>query len=187
MVCDHLVAPGSAGLFRAAIIQSGPCQAQVGTASAQQTSLTYATWSGCPDPTAAAACLRALPATKLEKPPWYFHIGENGLSGTVTGTQELPVDPVIAFGSGNPARVPVLIGTNHDEFTLFAATRVSEAQRAPTAAEYPGELAATFGLMPPAIGRRYPLDHYGGSVPLAYSAAVTDGCSPASPTGWPRR
>ena len=27
-VCDHLVAPGSAGLFRAAIIQSGPCQAQ---------------------------------------------------------------------------------------------------------------------------------------------------------------
>ena len=27
-VCDHLVAPGSAGLFRAAIMQSAPCQAQ---------------------------------------------------------------------------------------------------------------------------------------------------------------
>ena len=174
-VCDHLVAPGSAGLFRAAIIQSGPCQAQVGTASAQQTSLTYATWSGCPDPAVAAACLRALPAAKLEKPPWYFHIGDDGLSGPVTGTRELPVDPVIAFGNGNPARVPVLIGTNHDEFTLFAATEYLKHNRAPSAAEYPGELAATFGADAASIGRRYPLDKYGGSVPLAYSAAVTDG------------
>ena len=32
-VCDHLVAPGSAGLFRAAIIQSAPCQAQADLAT----------------------------------------------------------------------------------------------------------------------------------------------------------
>ena len=35
-VCDHLVAPGSAGLFRAAIIQSGPCQAQVALPEAER-------------------------------------------------------------------------------------------------------------------------------------------------------
>ncbi len=34
-VCDHLVAPGSAGLFRAAIIQSAPCQAQAALPAAQ--------------------------------------------------------------------------------------------------------------------------------------------------------
>ena len=35
-VCDHLVAPGSEGLFSAAIIQSGPCQAQYDLPAAEQ-------------------------------------------------------------------------------------------------------------------------------------------------------
>ncbi|EUA06806.1 carboxylesterase family protein [Mycobacterium xenopi 4042] len=64
-VCDHLVAPGSAGLFRAAIVQSGPCQAQADLVSAQRTSLDYAASMGCADPATAAQCLRALPAAKL--------------------------------------------------------------------------------------------------------------------------
>jgi len=38
-VCDHLVAPGSAGLFRAAIIQSAPCQAQADLATGQHRSV----------------------------------------------------------------------------------------------------------------------------------------------------
>ncbi|MFX9552034.1 carboxylesterase family protein, partial [Acinetobacter baumannii] len=41
-VCDHLVAPGSQGLFAAAIIQSGPCQAQVALPVAQTRSIEYA-------------------------------------------------------------------------------------------------------------------------------------------------
>ena len=41
-VCDHLVAPGSAGLFRAAIIQSAPCQAQVALPVAEKASIDYA-------------------------------------------------------------------------------------------------------------------------------------------------
>jgi para-nitrobenzyl esterase len=87
----------------------------------------------------------------------------------------LPVDPVAAFGSGDAARVPVLIGTNHDEFTLFTAIQYLRHERLPTAAEYPGELSDTFGAGGRAVGDHYPLDRYGGSVPLAYSAAVTDG------------
>ena len=41
-VCDHLVAPESAGLFRSAIIQSGPCQAQLALPAAENRSLDYA-------------------------------------------------------------------------------------------------------------------------------------------------
>ena len=67
-VCDHLVAPGSEGLFRAAIIQSGPCQAQYDLPTAQRTSLHYAAEAGCGDPATAAECLRALPADKLRGP-----------------------------------------------------------------------------------------------------------------------
>ncbi|WP_264068547.1 carboxylesterase/lipase family protein [Mycolicibacterium komossense] len=174
-VCDHLVAPESAGLFRAAIIQSGPCQAQAPLATAEQSSLTYARSVGCPDPATAAACLRALPPSALEAPPWYFHIGADGLTGPVTGTSTLPVDPVTAAASGGAARVPVLIGTNHDEFTLFTAIQYLRNGRLPTAAEYPKELSDTFGADGSAVAEHYPLSRYGGSVARAYSAAVTDG------------
>ena len=74
-VCDHLVAPGSAGLFRAAIIHSGPCQAQGTRTEAEKTSLDYAAEAGCGDPMTAAQCLRDLPANKLQKPPYYFRFG----------------------------------------------------------------------------------------------------------------
>ena len=57
-VCDDLVAPGSAGLFRAAILQSGPCGAEADRAAAEQVSLAYAAAAGCADPATAADCLR---------------------------------------------------------------------------------------------------------------------------------
>jgi para-nitrobenzyl esterase len=174
-VCDHLVAPESAGLFRAAIIQSGPCQAQAPLATAEQISLRYARSVGCPDPATAAGCLRGLPASALWAPPWYFHIGTDALTGPVTATPVLPADPVTAISSGKAAPVPVLIGTNHDEFTLFTAIQYLRLGRGPAAAAYPKELSDTFGAEAPAVEKHYPLSGYAGNVAQAYSAAVTDG------------
>ncbi len=173
-VCDHLVAPDSVGLFRAAIIQSAPCQAQADLPTAQRRSLDYAAQLGCADPAAAAQCLRALPVDKLRNPVWYTGIGANKLTGPVTGSAVLPVNPVDAFAGGEATRVPVLIGTTRDEFTLFAALRyLRDGDRFP-ASEYPQLLADAFGGDAVAVGERYPIDRFGG-VPLAYSAAVTDG------------
>ena len=174
-VCDHLVAPGSADLFRSAIIQSGPCQAQLALPEAERISVDYAREAGCGDPVTVAACLRALPASELRKPVWYFRIGENRLSGPVTGTTVLPVDPMAAFATGGGARVPVAIGSNHDEFTLFVALQYLRLKRPYTEAQYPQLLSETFGRDAEAVGARYPLSRFEGSVPLAYSAAVTDG------------
>ncbi|MFS0898871.1 carboxylesterase/lipase family protein [Mycolicibacterium litorale] len=173
-VCDHLVAPGSAGLFDAAIIQSAPCQAQAPLPVAEQRSLEYAAGVGCPDPATAAACLRALPADELRKPVWFVGIGADDLTGPVTGTSALPVDPVRAIADGTAARVPVLIGTNRDEFTLFVALRYLQQGDRYTPDQYPGLLADTFGPAAAQVAARYPIDRY-GSVALAYSAAVTDG------------
>jgi para-nitrobenzyl esterase len=172
-VCDHLVAPDSAGLFRAAIIQSGPCQAQVALPAAEKISLDYAAEVGCGQPESAAQCLRALPADKLRRPVWYYPIGRDQLSGPVTGTTVLPVDPITAFTEKRGARVPVLIGSNRDEFTLFVALQYLRGQGY-TAAEYPDLLKGTFGPNADAVEAHYPLNGY-ASVPLAYSAAVTDG------------
>jgi para-nitrobenzyl esterase len=174
-VCDHLVAPGSKGLFRAAIIQSGPCQAQVALPEAERISEVYARDAGCGDPPTAAACLRALPEQKLRKPVWYGRIGEDTLSGPVHGTTVLPEDPMVVFRDGRAADVPVLIGSNRDEFTLFVALQYLRVGRQYAAGEYPGLLADTFGPDAQTVGSRYPLDRYGGSAALAYSAAVTDG------------
>jgi para-nitrobenzyl esterase len=175
-VCDHLVAPGSAGLFRAAIIQSAPCQAQADLPTGRRHSLDYAASVGCHDPATAAACLRALPASELDRPPWYFFVGDSdALSGPITGTVALPDSPVAAFAAGRAARVPVMIGVNHDEFTMFAALRYLKYGRGLRSAEYPHVLAAIFGPDGAPVLAHYPPDRYGGDVSLAYSAAVTDG------------
>ena len=174
-VCDHLVAPESAGLFRAAILMSGPCQAQLDVAAARQPSLDYAAEVGCPDPALAAACLRALPAAALDQPVYFGRIGDDALSGPVTGTSVLPVDPVTAMAEDEALTVPVLIGTTRDEFTLFMALQYLGENREPGPADYPRLLADTFGPDAPAVEARYPLASYGGNVSSAYSAAVTDG------------
>jgi para-nitrobenzyl esterase len=174
-VCDHLAAPDSAGLFRAAIIQSGPCQAQVDLATAQQISRDYTASVGCADQATAAECLRALPAEELAEPLWYARFGTDWLGGPVTGTRALPVDPGTVFADGAAARVPVLIGTNHDEFTMFVALRYLRTGRELSAADYPGVLADTFGAPDAAaVLEHYPPERYGDSASLAYAAAATD-------------
>lgn len=174
-VCDHMVAPESTGLFRAAIIQSAPCQAQLALPAAERISADYARDAGCGDPATAAACLRGLPTDELRKPVWYDRIGEDTLSGPVYGTTVLPEDPMVAIREGRADDIPVLIGSNHDEFTLFVALQYLQAGRKYAPGEYPGLLADTFGSEAAAVGARYPLDRYDGSAALAYSAAVTDG------------
>ena len=173
-VCDHLVAPGSQGLFDAAIIQSAPCQAQAALPVAQTRSVDYGAEVGCAELESAAACLRALPVGRLQKPLWFYNIGDDELIGPVTGTATLPVDPVTGFAEGRAARVPVMIGTTRDEFTLFVALEYLRKGKSYSASDYPGLLAATFGDDAAAVAEQYPLADF-DSVPLAYSTAVTDG------------
>jgi len=173
-VCDHLVAPGSSGLFRAAIIQSGPCQAQYDLPAAERTSEKYAADAGCADPATVAECLRALPPERLQRPVLYGRIGTEQLSGPVTGTKTLPVDPMTGAAQGRAAKVPLLVGTTADEFALFTALQYIRGREF-DAAHYPELLAQAFGPDAGAVAHLYPPEQFGGSVPLAYSAAVTDG------------
>jgi para-nitrobenzyl esterase len=173
-VCDHLVAPDSEGLFSAAIIQSGPCAAQFDLPTAEKTSERYAAEAGCGDPGTAAACLRALPPQRLARPVFYDRIGTEALSGPVTGTKSLPVDPMTGAAQGRAAEVPVLIGTTADEFNLFTALQFVRG-RPIDAVHYPELLDQAFGHNAAEVAQQYPPDRFGGSVPLAYSAAATDG------------
>lgn len=170
-VCDHLVAPESYGLFRAAILQSGPCQAQAALPAAERISAAFAGKLGCGSPATAATCLRDLPAARLESGPGYARIGTNILTGPVTGTRRLPAAPPAVVGTGMTARVPVLIGSTADEFTIFVATMYLSRGRLPA---YRTLLADTFGADAAAVAARYPPSRYDGVGP-AYAAAVGDG------------
>lgn len=171
-VCDHLIAPESAGLFRGAILQSGPCQAQADLPAAERISIDYAAKAGCADTRGAARCLRDLPAERLIDGPPYVRIGANVLTGPVTGTSRLPAPPQTPAGQSAAARVPVLIGNTADEFTLFVAMTYLRRHGLPA---YRTLLADTFGAEAPLVAANYPLDRYDGSAALAYAAAVTDG------------
>jgi para-nitrobenzyl esterase len=173
-VCDHLVAPGSVGLFRSAIIQSGPCQAQFDADTAQKVSRDYAAEAGCADPATAAECLRALPADRLQKSVFFGRIGTERLSGPVTGTATLPVDPITGFAQGRAADASVLIGITADEFNVFTALQYIRG-RPFDADHYPELLTEAFGPYAGVIAQHYPPQRFGGSVALAYSHAATDG------------
>lgn len=171
-VCDHLVAPESAGLFVGAILQSGPCQVQAALAEAEQVSLDYAAQVGCPTPATARDCLLDLPAERLQGGPEYARLGTSVLSGPITGTRRLPVSPAAVADRRPTAPVPVLIGNTADEFTLFVALAyLADGGLAP----YDALLADAFGDRAAAVAARYPPSRYDGSEGLAYAAAVTDG------------
>ncbi|MGQ9410116.1 carboxylesterase/lipase family protein [Mycolicibacterium gilvum] len=181
-VCDHLVAPGSDGLFDAAIVMSGLCQSQADLPTAEKRSLDYAAQAGCGGPVP-AECLRGLDAHALRTPVWYYDIGDDRLSGPVTGSAVLPTAPPVAFGDGKAARVPVLMGTTRDEWTLFVALQHLRDGKDYAPQEYPRLLADTFGADAPAVEAHYPLTAF-SSVALAYAATVTDGVFACAGRRW---
>ncbi|WP_051935494.1 carboxylesterase/lipase family protein [Deinococcus sp. YIM 77859] len=122
-ICDQLAAPGAAGLFDRAILQSGPCTPAINTvpvADALKTGAAYARALGCPE--GDATCLRAVPAERLlaTEVPGRRAPGSVALP-PVYGDAVLPRSPQEAFQTGAVNRVPVLIGSNLDEGTLFVA------------------------------------------------------------------
>ncbi|MFG3282269.1 carboxylesterase/lipase family protein [Streptomyces sp. NPDC048111] len=159
-VCAQLASPSAAGLFQRAIVESGPCTGGAArpfapyavdraTARAAGTKLTGAV--GCATAADVLGCLRRVPVARLlaaqgaDQQPEY-------------GTGLLPRDPAAALASGRVARVPVLIGANHDEGTIWAAG-IMAAGVSVTPADWPGVAA---GFVPdPAraaeVVRAYPV------------------------------
>ena len=108
-VCDHLVAPGRRGCSARRSSRAGRARPRWRCRAARiswTTHLRPAAAIRPPRPDACAICPRQIARTRAWQ---YYHIGDDALSGPVTGTTVLPV--------------PVLIGSNRDEFTVFAATQ----------------------------------------------------------------
>lgn len=129
--CLQLVAPGAAGLFHRAILQSGACQTAFSTlpvAEAEAAGLAYAAALGCGDAAGEdaarrqAECLRGQAARAVTGQPALARgmMGQ-GSWGAVAGDAVLPLPPAEAIAQGRVHRLPVLLGYNAEEGRLFGA------------------------------------------------------------------
>ena len=165
---SQLASPGARGLFQRAIVESGTYQlTQQPLAAAEAAGKAFAAKAGCASNT--AACLRGLPVSTIlanEDPVGYTP----DVDGAVL-TQSIKT----ALARGQFNRVPVVIGTNHDEYRLFVAVFQFLGQRV-TAANYQSMIASTLGVSAAIAGKiaaQYPLSRY-PSPPVALGAVGTD-------------
>jgi para-nitrobenzyl esterase len=167
-VLSQLVSPGARGLFARAIVESGTYDlTQAPLAEAEAAGEAFAAQVGCASQT--AACLRSLPvSTILDNETTAGYTPD--IDGKVL-TQSIGT----ALASGQFAHVPVIIGTNHDEWRLFVA--LSTLEGAPvTAANYQAMISSTLGVPAAAaavIAAEYPLSDY-PSPSVALGAVGTD-------------
>jgi para-nitrobenzyl esterase len=163
-VCLLLASPLARGLFHAALVESGGCTVAT-QATRYEQGLATAERLGCDD----AACLRARDAADfLADPPrrseptrlWEMMHGPN-IDGHV-----FIEDPLVTLREGRHAKVPLVVGSNADEFELFTPAFA-------TCAGYYGYLAAIFGDRTDEVTAQYPCLGFGTPRDAAV-AAMTD-------------
>jgi para-nitrobenzyl esterase len=179
-VYAHLASPLASGLFRRAIAESGSyaefqdyffnvvslAQAETVGSPNVPSGTAIADSVGCTSQT--SSCLRAVPAATMvaqEPFPLYPFVDGRLLTQTIGA----------AFVSGEFNHVPVIAGTNHDEYRLFVALDYDlVGNPILTSAEYTTATTALFGALAPPILAFYPFAAYpnGGE---ALGASGTDG------------
>ncbi|MFG1916619.1 carboxylesterase/lipase family protein [Micromonospora sp. NPDC048898] len=144
-VCAHLAAPGSAGLFHRAILQSNSCANPVQTrVEAARAAEEFARNVGCADPGTVAACLRGRDPAQLVETAGYPGAGVD--LGPVVDGRTLPVDPAHALATGKLHQVPVLTGMNRDESRLVVWGMEHSGLNCPEPQPQPGDEAESCPL-----------------------------------------
>jgi para-nitrobenzyl esterase len=167
----QLASPLAKGLFAKAISESGAyTMVEASLSEAEAAGSQYSASVGCGGQT--ASCLRKVPVSTLlaNQPPFY----DPNIDGRVL-TQS--IGPALASGQFN--RVPVIEGSNHDEWRLFVAVDELIAGHPLAPADYEAAIQRTFPAISASLAHRlatvdYPLSSYGGNPSIALGALGTD-------------
>ena len=166
--CAHLASPGSAGLFSAALMESGGCTAKTEEDAFAQ-GAERVELLGCTGDDV-LGCLRAASVedlVSLNEAPFDDGVfNGNGFGLTVDG-DVLPAAPLAVVRAGEHNRVPFAIGANSDEQSRGVPPGL------PTAAQYPTALQSLFGPLAETVEEAYPLSDF-DSAHDAYVAILTD-------------
>src|SRR5580704_5128759 len=165
---SQVASPQARGLFQKAIAESGSYNlTQTSLSSAESAGEAFATKAGCASQT--AACLRSLSVSTI--------LADQDAAGYTPNinSEVLPESLGTAFATGNFNRVPIINGTNRDEWRLFVA--LSELEGNPvTASNYQSMISSTLGVpaaVAAVIAAKYPLTAY-PSPSVALGAVGTD-------------
>ena len=168
-VFSQLASPRSEGLFHKAIIESGAYALNTQTlATAEAAGTAFAATAGCGAQT--AACLRALPVTTIlanENPAGY--------TPNIDG-EFFPLSLNTALATGQFHHVPVIQGSNHDEWRLFTALDFDLTAAGPipnNETAYEAALATLVGPAAPLVAVQYPFASF-PSADIAFATAGTD-------------
>jgi para-nitrobenzyl esterase len=168
-VCLHLVAPRSRGLFHRAIAESGLCDSFFPTVVESQAYADGVVASvGCDGASDVGACLRALPTDMIRDAGGFTGAILPLVAGSDRATWPTPDGTVIPgtfrdeVEAGHVADVPVILGWNRDEGTLFLGLAALDGTVLDEAAYHStiAMLADTYGIDAAAIEAQYPLSAY---------------------------
>ena len=172
-ICDLMASPLANGLFQRAIMQSGVCVDSLAPllAGAEASGVRTAADLGLGNGPDALAKLRAVPADELvRKASDEKDVDFNPLvDGWVLHQQ-----PALTFSQGGQARVPVIVGSNSDEVSIFASPLVGGTSHRPKSVEeYRQWLSREFHSQADAVFSAYPA-RTDAQVPTAFRAMDTD-------------
>jgi para-nitrobenzyl esterase len=165
---SQVASPQARGLFERAIVESGSYNlTQASLAGAEAAGQAFAVKAGCASQT--AACLRSLPVSAI--------LADQDAAGYTPNinSEVLPETLRTAFATGNFNRVPIINGTNRDEWRLFVA--LSELAGHPvTASNYQSMISSTLEVpaaVAAVVAAKYPLTAF-PSPSVALGAVGTD-------------
>jgi para-nitrobenzyl esterase len=171
-VLAHMASPTAAGLFSRAIAETGVNNLGLtfnSRTSAEAIGTAFANDVGCQT----TDCLRSIDLQNLLDRSGEF-FPDQAFVPDVDGNV-LTQAPDVAFQSGQFNRVPVINGTNHDEYRYFL--RVLDFDDLEQAAGgYDNFLSSYYGpLLGGFLSVYYPLADYQNNFNIAYATLVTDG------------
>jgi para-nitrobenzyl esterase len=173
----HLIAPGSAGLFHRAIIESGtPTIRWPSLSEATTQGETFAARLGCVAPVDIASCLRSKTAAQVltALPLGSQQVVEQAdrvFWQPVVDGVTIPSQPRDLFAAGAFAHVPTIIGMTRDEAAGSFITR--SFPTGPSAGAYAAWIESEFGSEANAVLAQYPASDFASAFD-AMSHLVTD-------------
>ena len=173
-VCDLMASPMANGLFQRAIMQSGECvDGWSPTVKEQEASGAAFAAKVVGDKSGGSLIekLRAMPADELVR----IADKTGGVDwNPIVDGRVLADQPLLVFKRGQQVKVPVMIGSNLDEVSIFASPLVGgKSYRPKTVGEYRDWLKKKFGDQADAVFEAYPAAQ-DADVPKAFLAMDTD-------------
>jgi para-nitrobenzyl esterase len=167
-ICDLMASPLASGLFEKAILQSGVCVDSKSSTLAQseaQGKILAQQLGVSSDDSRALERLRAISAEQMLSQA----AADRQIDfDPVVDRWVLPDQPARIFAQGKQARIPVIVGSNSDEVSIFASPIVGGASYRPqTIVEYWHWLHQTFHDLAPEVFAAYPANTDSG-VPKAF-------------------